>query len=464
MKRGYSRINTMAAIVLLLSLALALLSGCAANDGSDGKSAYELAVEMGYTGTLEEWLASLGAKDGVSVTDSYIDNALHLWLVLSDGTRLDAGYVGTPADSVTLNLNKIKDFVITKQLANCEAIGPVFLHASDKSGTYSEVAARVWTSGFYPGLNYLCYEMSGNTDFKEVNDILLTKLPEPTNPSLGHDIGMIFSPSAYASYTLFRDSEAKALTIAAGEALMARFNSDGEYIKAWDWGGEINDYRMIIDTMYNVPLLFRCYELTQNIEFYNVALKHSKTAMKYLVRDDYTTAHTYLFNPDGTPKGEMTHQGYSDDSCWARGQGWAISGFAMAYRFTNDESFLETAIGCAAKYIELAEENLIPKWDLIFKGDDTQPVDTSAAAIAANGFMEIYDATGIQLYKDYAYLILSELYENYSSKDMPAYQGLIREAVGNMPQNTNISVSLIYGDYYFVELLSRLLGTSKGYW
>ncbi len=384
-------------------------------------------------------------------------------VILQPDDPIEEDPIDKPDISVTdPKLLEIMDFVLERQASNCEAIGATFLHASDKNGLYAPVKAAEWTAGFYPGLNYLCYEMSGEDIFKDTNALLLPQLPDPQ--PLGHDIGMIFIPSSYAHYKIFGSMSSRNKTIAAGEALLNRYRKNGEYIKAWDWGGSINDYRMIIDTMYNLPLLFRCYELTGDKDFYDVAVAHSKTAQRYLVRDDDTTAHTYIFQADGTPSHEMTHQGYADDSCWARGQAWALSGYAMAYRFTGDESFLETSIGLAEKYLDLCEDNLIPKWDLIFQGDATQPVDTSAAAIAANGFMELYDATGNAEYREYAYRILIELYENYSSKDLPEHQGLIREAVGHMPAGKNVSVSLIYGDYFFVELLSRFLGTSKGYW
>lgn len=92
--------------------------------GADGKSAYELAVDNGYNGTVEEWLLTLvgapgedGGKgdqgeqgiqgekgdkgdqgqkgdQGVGVLSAYVDEDLHLWIVLSNGTKIDAGYVG----------------------------------------------------------------------------------------------------------------------------------------------------------------------------------------------------------------------------------------------------------------------------------------------------------------------------------------------------------------------------------
>lgn len=368
-------------------------------------------------------------------------------------------------------LNEIKEFVLKKQKLNCEKIGDLFPHSTD-NGKYDRSESCGWTGGFYTGINYLCYEMSGDESFKSVNDKLLVKLEkilDEKGKSLGHDIGMLFSPASYADYKLFGNEHSKEVTLKAGRALCERFHEEGGYIQAWDqWGdseyGRNNLYRIIIDCMYNLPLLFRCYELSGDKKFYDIAYSHAKAAQANLVRKDYTTAHTFVFNPDGTPKFEQTHQGYSDTSCWARGQGWAITGFAMAYRFTQDKSFLETSEKCAEKFMELTEENLIPKWDLIFKGNRQVPRDTSAAGIIANGLLELYDATGNEKYKETATKIVMELYKNYSSKYEFESEGIITEATGHMPNGINVNVSLIYGDYYFAEALCRIMGITKGYW
>lgn len=368
-------------------------------------------------------------------------------------------------------LNEIKQFVLDKTAVNDKKIGDLFPHATE-NGIYDRKESCGWTGGFYTGLNYLCYEMSGDEFYLKAARAPLFRLKnalDEKGTKLGHDIGMLFSPSYYADYKITGDEESKKVTIEAGEMLLKRFKTNGGYIQAWDqWGenefGVENRTRMIIDCMYNLPLLFRCYEITGDKKFYDAAYTHAKTARKYLVRSDYTTPHTFVFNEDGTPRYERTHQGAAHDSCWARGQGWAITGFAMAYRFTGDESFLEGSKGCAEVFLKLTEEDLIPKWDLIYKGNDSEPLDTSAAGIIGNGFMELYDITKDEFYKDTAYKILTSLYEKYSSKDDAAYEGLIKEATGHKPAGRNIRCSLIYGDYYFAELLSRFMGTSKGYW
>ena len=58
-----------------------------------------------------------------------------------------------------------------------------------------------------------------------------------------------------------------------------------------------------------------------------------------------------------------THQGYCDDSTWARGQSWAVYGFAMAYRYERDTRFLEVARRAADYFIESLPADGVPYWD-----------------------------------------------------------------------------------------------------
>ena len=67
-------------------------------------------------------------------------------------------------------------------------------------------------------------------------------------------------------------------------------------------------------------------------------------------------------------------------------------------------------------------------------------------------------------YKEIAEKILFELYENYATRYEYKTEGLLTEGSGFVGNLVNINVSLIYGDYCFAELLTRLTGTSKGYW
>ena len=139
-------------------------------------------------------------------------------------------------------------------------------------------------------------------------------------------------------------------------------------------------------------------------------------------------------------------------------------GFALAYRFTKNPAFLKTAILCADAFLRLTEPNGIPKWDFDFQGKRGSPRDTSAASITACGLMEIYDATGDEKWKNEAERIFLELTKNYATFGNDREEGMIREATGFLPACLDINISLIYGDYYYVELYARLAGVSRGYW
>jgi hypothetical protein len=89
-----------------------------------------------------------------------------------------------------------------------------------------------------------------------------------------------------------------------------------------------------------------------------------------------------------------THQGFSDSSCWARGQAWGISGFPLVHRYKADPSLLELSARLANYYLNRLPADLICCWDLVFTGPPHER-DSSAAAIAACGLLEL--ARGLPL-------------------------------------------------------------------
>ncbi|HHU84247.1 MAG TPA: hypothetical protein GXZ23_03640 [Clostridiales bacterium] len=68
--------------------------GVDGKDGTNGKSAYEIAIENGYQGTEAEWIDSLNGVAGVGVANAYVNSDKHLIIILTNGTEIDAGYVG----------------------------------------------------------------------------------------------------------------------------------------------------------------------------------------------------------------------------------------------------------------------------------------------------------------------------------------------------------------------------------
>ena len=115
-----------------------------------------------------------------------------------------------------------------------------------------------------------------------------------------------------------------------------------------------------------------------------------RTALKVLIRPDYSAYHTFYFDPEtGAPLRGVTHQGYSADSAWARGQAWGIYGIALSYRYTRDPAYEALFEYVADYFIEHLPENLIPYWDFVFTDGSSEPRDSSASAVAACGMLEM---------------------------------------------------------------------------
>lgn len=365
-------------------------------------------------------------------------------------------------------LDEIKAFVLKKTAENAPTYQGEIPHATDRNGKYKLMDNPGWVAGFYTGLNYICYGWSGDEKYidyaKEVFPML--KIYLRTRPEFyHHDLGFTFMLSYYQDYLLNRTESSKKVVINAADVLMGRF-TDAGYIRGWNvWGDDEfarnNRYRMICDSMCNIPILFTASELTGDKKYYDAAVSQADLTIKYLIRDDFTTTHTFLFNSDGSPRCQQQYQGAYDASCWSRGHAWVINGMAQAYKYTKDGRYLQAAKDLTDTYLIMTDDDLIPHWDFVFKGRSSEPRDTSAAAITACGLCDIYDATGDEFYKDTAYKILCELYENYSSANEPDNQGLINHATGNKPQHQNIDVSLIYGDYYFAQLTDRFCSPDK---
>ncbi len=139
-------------------------------------------------------------------------------------------------------------------------------------------------------------------------------------------------------------------------------------IQAW---GDLNDParqgRMIIDCNLNVPLLFWAANETGNAAWREAATRHLAQAARYLVREDASSFHTFYMDVhSGQPLRGDTHQGFSDSSCWARGQAWGIYGFALGFRHTGDTTQPELARKLAHYFLNRLPEDFVCYWDLIF--------------------------------------------------------------------------------------------------
>jgi unsaturated chondroitin disaccharide hydrolase len=374
-------------------------------------------------------------------------------------------------------LKDMEAFIVKKTKNNAAQFGDKLPHAT-VNGKYDFMDNGFWVGGFWTGLLWLGFELSGDVIFEEAarrSRHRFGKRLYDDRETTDHDLGFLFSLSSVADYKLTGNKDARKTALDAADALADRFNPQGNFIQAWNvWTpgdpfSEENRGRIIIDCMYNLPLLFWASEETGDDKYRNIAIAQADTCAKTIVRPDRTTYHTYLFDPEsGQPLRGKTHQGFADESCWSRGQAWAIGGYAHAYRYTSKPEYMVLAKELAQVFIDSLEDDLVPMWDFVFQGgQEGEPRDTSAAAIVAASLLEMAsllpEVEGAY-YRSIAERMVWSLYQNYSTKDEPTQEGLLKEATGHKPADSNINVSLIYGDYYFAEAVARLLGKTVVYW
>jgi hypothetical protein len=334
------------------------------------------------------------------------------------------------------------------------------------SGKWRTIPIRDWTSGFFPGILWNVSELTGNA-FLRTSAERWTEGLRPLQYYTGsHDIGFMMYSSFGKGYQYTRKEAYKEVLLQTARTLTTRFQPTVGCIKSWDnrkW-----PYPVIIDNIMNLELLFWASKNGGTQQMYDIAFSHAEKTMKNHFRSDWSTYHVLSYDTaDGHILWKGTVQGSSDSSCWARGQAWAIYGFTMTYRFTNDERFLETARNAADYFLAHLPSDMIPYWDFQAPNIPNEPRDVSAAAITASALLELCrfvkdDALRKKYYRS-AVSILEALKRKPYFTEGSRESGILQYGVGNKPSGIEIESALIYGDYYFIEALMRFKEINSQY-
>ncbi|MGO4370013.1 glycoside hydrolase family 88 protein, partial [Paenibacillus sp. MCAF20] len=242
-------------------------------------------------------------------------------------------------------LQEAAKFVLAKLDQNLSRFTELFPAPASEGLVYPAIVNEDWTASFYTGMLWLAYELTGEVRYREAAECQLPSYKRRVEERIAiqtHDLGFLYSLSAVASYRVTGGKEARDMALKAAELLAERYFPAAGIIQAW---GDLDDPeqcgRMIIDCLMNLPLLYWASEETDDARYADMARSHVKQSAAYLVRPDHTSYHTYYMDVlSGAPKYGNTHQGYADDSCWARGQAWGIYGFMLSYAYTKDESLI----------------------------------------------------------------------------------------------------------------------------
>lgn len=320
------------------------------------------------------------------------------------------------------------------------------------------VPSKDWCSGFFPGELWFLYEYTNDKKWMGLAQKFTTNIEVEKTNGITHDMGFKVYNSVGNGYRLTKDAHYKEVIIEAAKTLSTRFNPVVGSIKSWDNRKQWK-FPVIIDNMLNLELLFEATRLTGDSSFYKIAVAHANTAMKNHFRADYSSYHVIDYDPEtGKVLHKQTHQGYADESAWARGQAWGLYGYTMCYRETRNKAYLKQAENIA-KFIfsnPNLPTDLVPYWDYNDPGKPNIPHDASAAAVAASALYELstYSKNGKE-YLSTANKIIKTLSEKYQAKPGGSKGFLLIHSTGHKPAGTEIDVPIIYADYYYLEALLR---------
>lgn len=362
-------------------------------------------------------------------------------------------------------------------LSHVDQYTTVFKTPNSFDNFYRGTENNNWTTGFWTGTIWLAYEKNKDEKLSKAATIQVDNFMDRIQKKIDvnhHDMGFLYSPSCVAAYKLMGNETGKDAAVLAADNLMERFHEVGQFFQAWGDIGAADNYRLIIDCLLNMPLLFFASEVTGNTIYREKAEAHIKTAMKNIIREDDSTYHTYYFDPKtGEGLRGVTHQGYRDNSAWARGQAWGIYGAALAYSKLKNPMYMDIFERLTDFFLESLPTDLIPYWDFTFTDGSEEPRDSSASAIAICGMLEMakyMEEEKAKHYTDMAKRLMKGLVTHVAVTDKTVSDGLLLQSTYakssefNTCPNLGVDECNTWGDYYYMEALARLEGDWNPYW
>ena len=322
-------------------------------------------------------------------------------------------------------------------------------------------AGEVWTNwceGFLGGQLWLLHQHTGDDYWRDKAEHYSRLVEHRKTDRNVHDLGFLFLSTWKRWYDLTGDEVINQVVIEAGQTLALRFKEKGQYLRSF-----VADDSLFIDIMMNVPIIFYAAQQTNDENLWRVANQHSLTSRRYLVRGDGSTSHEGIFDLEsGEFLRQSTHQGWRDDSSWARGLAWALYGFGTVYTYTQDPRFLQTAEACANFYIERTPDHGVPPndWE---EPNSRFPYESSAAAITASGLFNLAKLTGDPLraryYREYALHIVDTLTSpEFLAVDTPGWEGILKHGMYHQRKGLGVDESVMWGEYFFLEAVSKAVG------
>ena len=323
----------------------------------------------------------------------------------------------------------------------------------------TRVSPHVWTSGFFPACLWQAYAATEDSTWRQAAQSYLPRLAPQADSRQTHDLGFMIYLSHAPAWTLLGDSSALEVIGRAARSLASRYDPRSGLIRSWEATGRWQQ-PTIVDNLMNLELLFAASRWLGERSWYQMAYTHALRSAELHQRADGSHFHVVDIDPaTGQVRAKGNRQGLHDHSAWSRGQAWAIYGFAMAYRETQDTLLLHAARRSAQYFLAHLPPDAIPYWDFALTELEGEPRDASAGAIAAAGLLLLAEQESIDTLAQRWKMGSRDLLRSLAAPPVLAretsHHFALQHCTGNAKRNHEVDVPLIYADYYFTEALGR---------
>ncbi len=382
----------------------------------------------------------------------------HLATVL--GVTILAALSCSAPKGLDKDIEKVKELAVAQTRLLGASVGGDEMPRTFENGKLVTSDIRWWTSGFFPGVCWYTYQLTGDGDILQLAIEQTGKMQDPDRYFEHHDIGFQTMCSSGRAYKVTGDTTYLATIRRGAELLASRYNPVVRSVKSWD--NPEYTFPVIIDNMMNLELLMYASKLFDNPEWAEMAIAHATTTLENHFREDYSSYHVVDYNPvDGSVLQKVTRQGFSDESSWSRGQAWGLYGFTMMYRESGKEEFLAQAENIARYLFPLLEKDPVPAWDFNADESSYSQKDASAAALMASAFIQLGRLTKDKTLSGKCRRQAEDIIRKLCTPEYlaaPGEQGgfLLKHSTGFYKAGSEVDVPLSYADYYFLEAIYNL--------
>ena len=336
------------------------------------------------------------------------------------------------------------------------------LPRSYENGQSTISDSRWWTSGFFPGSLWFLYENMKNQEMLEYAKLYTSRVEREKYTTDNHDVGFMLFCSFGNGLRLISEKTYEEVLLTGAYSLATRYNPNIGLIRSWDHNVDKWQYPVIIDNIMSLELLLWAYNYSNDSIFKKIVMSHADKTIINHFRPDYSSYHVVSYDSTlATPHIKQTQQGYSDDSMWSRGQAWGLYGYTFLYRELNEERYLHQALNIADFLINHPNmpTDYVPYWDFNSPDIPNTYRDSSAASIMASALIDLSDY--VDEARSKKYLTVAEIQvRTLASPDYSAKIGengcfILKHGTGAFPFDSEVDAPLTYGDYYYLEALTK---------